>query len=142
MKVLDNRISSLKDELSATVQKIKVLNNETAIKCMEDELVRLEKEIKYAEGQKQILAAKKPTDLKEIGKRLKHLFEHFNQAVKNQMDPVKKAKLFGLLFKQLPTYSELNLRTARNKPSTDVNPLFLFQNNPLFAAGTVSRMIF
>ncbi len=82
IKVLDNRISSLKDELSATVQKIKILNNQTAIKCMEDELAHLEKEIKHAEEQKRILTAKKPADLKEIGARLKHLFEHFDKAVK------------------------------------------------------------
>ncbi len=113
MKVLDSRISALKSELSATVQKIKILNNQTAIKCMGDELVRLEKEIKHAEEQKRILTVKKPTDLKEIGTRLKHLFEHFDKAVKNQMDPVKKAKLFGLLFNRAPTYSELDLRTAK-----------------------------
>ena len=136
IKILDGRISALKSELGATVQKIKVLNNETAIRYMEDELVRLEKEIKHAEDQKRILTVKKPIDLKEIGKRLKHLFEHFDQAVKNQMNPVKKAKLFGLLFNQAPTYSELNLRTAKNKSLTDMNPLFLFQNNPLFTSGT------
>ena len=135
-KVLDDRIAALRDELSATVQKIKVLSNERAIKCMEDELARLEKEIGHAEEQKRLLEAKKPADLKEIGARLKHLFEHLDQAVKKQMHPVKKARLFSLLFNQVPTWAELNLRTPEKDKLPDVSPLFLLGNQLAFTAGT------
>lgn len=103
---------------------------------MEDELVRLEKEISRTEKQKRLLMAKQPANLKEIGAHLKHLFEHFDQAVKNQMGSIKKARLFGLLFNQTPTYEELDLRTAKNKAFSDANPFLSLLNNQLFTAGT------
>ena len=121
---LDERIVNLRGELDATVQKIKVLSSETAIKCLEEELVRLEKEIGRAELQKQQLTTKKPRDLKEIARKLKHVLEHFDQAVKEQMDPIKKAKLFSLLFDHIPTYKNLAVGAAGGTVFTGVSPLF------------------
>ncbi len=121
---LDEHVAVLKGELDETIQKIKVLSNETAIKCMEEELVRLEKEINHTELQKQQLTTKKPRDLKEIGRKLKHVFEHFDQAVRQQMDPIKKARLFGLLFDQMPSYNDLSSCVAGKATFAGVNPLF------------------
>ena len=75
-------------------------------------------------------------DLEEIGHRLKHIFEHFNKIAKNQMNPVKKARLFGLLFDQLPTYNDLDLRTDSIMTFTGVNPLFMFKNSLSISSGT------
>ena len=111
----------------------------TAIKCMEDELVRLEKEINHAEGQKQALSAKKPRDLKEIGQRLKHVFEHFDQATRKLMCPVKKARLFGLIFDRPPTYDDLDFRTAPAIDFTGVNKLFAPKQMALVASGALGR---
>ena len=135
IKRFDKRVAGLRAELDATVQKIKVLNNQTAIKCMEDELVRLEKEISHVEQQKQALTTKKPMDLKEIGRRLKHIFEHFDQAAKNQMNPVKKARLFSLLFDRPPTYDDLDFRTPGSATFTGVNPLFMLKNSLFITSG-------
>ena len=101
----------------------------------EDELVRLEKEISHVEQQKQALTAKKPMDFKEIGRNLKHIFEHFDQAAKKQMNPVKKARLFSLLFDQSPTCNDLDFRTPDSAAFIGVNPLFMLKNSLVIASG-------
>ena len=133
---LDKRILSLQNELNATVQKIKILESVTAIKCLEEELVRLEKAISYAVAEKQALVNKKPLDLKDFGRKLKHLYEHFGEVARQQIDPVKKARLFSLLFDQPPTYADLDLGTAQKSAFLGVNSLFLPQNIALSSAGT------
>ena len=133
---LDKRILGLQSELDATVQKIKLLNSPTAIKCLEEELVRLEKALSHAKAQKQTLATKKPLSLGDLGRKLKHLYEHLDEVIKQQMDPVKKARIFSLLFDRSPTYTDLDLGTTPKSIFTGVNPLFLLQNNLVSSAGT------
>ena len=131
----DNQILELKRELDNTIQKLKVLSSPTAIKCMEDELVRLEREVAGLEHQKQALKTKKPRDIKEIGQRLKHIFEHFDQAAKKLMCPVKKARLFALIFDKFPTANDLDVRTASSATLAGVNSLFLSKESGLLAPG-------
>ncbi len=125
---LDNRIASLQNEISSIVQKLKILNNESAIRHMETELERLEKTINSLKEQKQALIAQKPQDIKSIRTKLKHIVKHLNQALKQQMDPVKKARLFGLLFERPPTYEDLECQTPDSQIFTDVNALFQPKN--------------
>ena len=53
------------------------------------------------------------------------------------MDGIK-TRLVGLLFDKLPTYAQLNLRTADGLVLTDVNPIFLpkFEPTPYMAGQT------
>ena len=125
---LTNRISSLQNETEAIIRKLKILNNESAIRHMETELEKLEREIQSLEEQKQALEAKKPQDSKALCNKLKHVVKHLGEALQQQMNPVKKAQLFGLLFDRSPTYADLAGRTPDYSIFTDVNPLFLAKN--------------
>ena len=107
-----------------TIQKIKVLTNQTAIKYMEDDLVRLEKEIEDLKQRHQDLEAKKSLDLDKMKARLKHVVEHLGLHFKNQAHPLKKAKLFGLLFDNKPTYEDLEGGTRKSSLLQVLNPVF------------------
>ena len=125
---LDNRISALKSETENAVQKLKILNNESAIRHMETELERLEKETGALEAQKQRLKARKPEDTEVLCRKLKHVVKHLGEVARRQMDPIKKARFFSLLFDQPPTYADLAGQTPDSSIFTDVNPLFLVKN--------------
>ena len=121
---LDARILNLQNEITATVQKLKVLNNETAIKYMEEDLTGLERAIGELESQKLALAEEKPRDMKAFCKKVRHMVEHMEKILSQQMEPTKKAKLFGLLFDRPPTYADLAGGTAKKPVFTGVNALF------------------
>ncbi len=125
---LDNRISALQGETNNVIQKLKVLSNESAIKHMEMELERVEKETETLRIQKQTLAAQKPENIDTLCNRLRHVVKHLGEALQQQIDPVKKARLFDLLFDRSPTYADLAGQTPNSSILTDVNPLFLAKN--------------
>ena len=132
---LDNKASELQREVSSTIDKIKVLSSPTAIKCMEDELVRLEREAAQVQAKREEAEVQRPADLAETGRRLKHIFEHFDQAAKKLMCPAKKARLFGLIFDRPPTADDLDVRTAAGEVFAGVNLLFQPQTAALVASG-------
>ena len=135
VEFLDNKALELQQEVSSTVDKIKVLSSPTAIKCMEDELVRLEREVVQVKIKREEAERQKPADLGQTGRRLKHIFEHFDQAAKKLMCPAKKAKLFSLIFDNPPTADDLDFRTPPNGFLTGVNSLFQPKVMALVASG-------
>ena len=125
---LDSRISALKGETENAVQKLKMLNNESAIRHMEMELEKLEKETISLEAQRKDLEALKPENAEALCRKLKHVVKHLGEILQQQMNPVKKARFFNLLFDRPPTYEDLAGQTPSFSNLTDVNPLFLAKN--------------
>ena len=109
-----------------------MLDNESTIKYMENEIARLEQKTIQVEAQKQVPQMKKPYDIQRIKNKLKHMVEHLDETFRNQMDGIKKARLFGLFFNQLPTYAQLTGGTAGIPMLTDVNPVFLPKSESIF----------
>ena len=125
---LDNRIQTLQNEIDTVIQKFKILNNASAIRRMEEELEKLEREIDGLKEQKQALETKKPQDYKALCAKLKHFVKHLDAGFRRQMQPIKRAKLFDMLFDQPPTYEDLAGQTPGSPIFSSVNPLFLAKN--------------
>ena len=66
----------------------------------------------------------KPMDIGVVIARVKYFVENLDELVVKQIDPIKKAQVFGLIFKTLPTYDDLNGRNQNSPLFTGVNPLF------------------
>lgn len=128
-------MSELRSEIDTDLQKIKMLDSVSTIKYMEEDIARLEAETVKVESQKQVLILKKPHNISQIKAKLKHLLNHLDETLQSQMDGIKKARIFGLFFDKLPTYAQLNVRTASGLSFTDVNPIFLpkFEPTPYLA---------
>ncbi len=120
----DQQIEDLQGEISITVNKLKVLTSNTAIKFMEEDLMRLEKKIEELELQKTKLKAKKPRDITQLLTRAKYMVEHFDELVIKQIDPIRKAQFFSALFDKVPTYEDLKGGTQKTPLLSGVNSLF------------------
>jgi site-specific DNA recombinase len=121
---IDAKIKALKTQIGLAVEKLTFLNSEIAIKYMEEEINKLENEIKGLEFEKEKQAAKQPPNMNKILAIVTYFLEHLDYLLLQQKDPIIKAKLFGLLFKKLPTYEDLISGTPEFTPVIELNQLF------------------
>ncbi len=124
----DERIQALENEATITVGKLKVLSSDTAIKYMEEDLLKIEKEINNLKQQKEAMKNKKPLDIGKAKARIKYFVEHLDELLKKQIDPIKKAQFFGVIFNQVPTYEDIKSRTQKTPQFSGVNSLFTLAN--------------
>jgi hypothetical protein len=122
--VLDTRITSLKAEVRTVVDKIKVLSSDTAIKYMEEDIMKLEQQIVTLSDQKTQEQEEKPTDMRTIMDYISFFVKHLDYLLLKQIDPAKKASFFGVLFNQAPTYEDLICETQNVSQITGINELF------------------
>ena len=59
---------------------------------------------------------------------VKYFLEHLDYLLLQQIDPIKKANFFGLLFDKTPTYAEIESGTNLKSEITGLNELFRFKN--------------
>lgn len=82
---------------------------------MEEDLIKIEKEIKSLE-QGKVNTANKPVNMEQVMKYIEYFLEHLEELVLESQNPLKRAAYFGLLFDQTPTYEELLFRTPKLAP--------------------------
>ncbi len=121
---LDKHIKSLQMEAEATIGKIMLLTNPTAITYLEAEIEKIHQQITKLEKEKKQMKQQKPINIERILARVRFFMENFDALLIRQQDPHKKAQLFGVLFNQLPTYEDLNYGTQKTPLFTGVNPVF------------------
>ena len=124
---ISSQISDLHSEASVTVGKLKVLTSDTAIKYMEEDLMRIESDIQKLEAKKAELKGKKPLDFSRVMARARYFVEHLDELLIQQIDPVKKAQFFGLLFNKTPNYEEIKCGTPQKGL---LHPLLEIIKNP------------
>ena len=92
-----------------------------------EQLEEIDVKIKQLSLKKIELESKKPINIKAVIARVKYFVEHLDELVLQQIDPIKKAQFFGLLFDQVPTYEEIKGRTPQNMR---LHPIFEAIKNP------------
>jgi site-specific DNA recombinase len=135
LQAFDTRIEELHQQASLTVEKIKVLSSSTAIKYMEEDLMKIEKQVEVVSAKKAELENRKPAEINKVIARIKYFVEHLEELLLKQIDPIKKAQFFGTIFDQAPTYLDLKGRTQKTPLFTGVNPLFALANNSYTSFG-------
>ena len=123
-RTIEKHIESLRSEAEATMDKIMLLSNPTAITYLESQIEKIQNDITRLEKEKQQLKQKKPIDIDRILARVRFFLENLDLLLLKQEDPHKKAQLFGVLFDQLPTYDELGDGTPKTPLFTGVNSVF------------------
>lgn len=121
---IDDRIRELKTDAMATVAKIRVLSSSTAIKFMEEDLMRIEQQIQDLTAEKARKEAAKPADINTILKRVRYFVAHLDKLVFEQDDPIRSARLFAILFNRMPTTEDLNCGTPKTPLYEGVNSVF------------------
>jgi site-specific DNA recombinase len=96
----------------------------SAQQYLNEELGDIDKQIKQLSLERMQMEAKKPMNIDHIIARVRYFVENLDELVVKQIDPVKKAQFFGLIFRTLPTYDDLGGRNQKTPLFTGVNPLF------------------
>jgi site-specific DNA recombinase len=126
---LTDRIAELQQDVANTLDKIRVLSSPTTIKFMEDDLVRIEKQIKDLTAEKERKEAARPADLERILARARHFVENLDELIIKQIDPVKKARFFRAIFDRMPSSDDLDIRNTETPLFTGVNQFFQLLKN-------------
>ena len=121
-KLIEQR-SALEAQIRVTVDRMKVVSSETALKYMEDDIVDAEKQIKELDSQ---LANKDEDEvnIEQILQYAKYLLKHLSEVVLDLSNPLRKAAFFGVIFNTMPSYADLDFETHKNSPLPGVNGLF------------------
>ena len=96
----------------------------SAQKYVNEELEDIDIQIKRLALERTNMESKKPMDIDKVLERIRKFSENIGQAIAQQGSDIKKAQLFGLLFKTLPTYEDLTFRNRKTPLFTGVHPVF------------------
>ena len=66
---------------------------------------------------------------------VKYFLENLDKLLVKQIDPIKKAQLFGVIFNRLPKYEEIKTGNKNMSLITGVNELFLALNSGISTYG-------
>ena len=125
---IETRIKELQGQVQMLVDKIKFLNSETAIKYIEEDILKTEQEIRTLTEERDRRTTEKPVDFAVIKQYLKYFLQHMEDLLIKQIDPIKKANYFGLLFNVAPTYQEIVSGSEKIGFSPKLNELFRLKN--------------
>jgi hypothetical protein len=131
---LTSRLTALRAQVLATVDKIKLLSSQTAIKYMEEDIVELEQQIEEIETQIEVKKAEQPISFDVVLKYAKYFLQHIDSLILQQSDSVKKADFFSVIFDKTPTYAEIASVTNEEEQNawslTGLNELFRIKKDP------------
>ena len=132
--VLTARLTTLQAQVLATVDKIKLLSSQTAIKYMEEDIMKLEEQIADVGAQIERKKAEEPISFDVVLQYTKYFLQHIDYLLLQQSDPVKKADFFSVIFDKTPTYAEIDSLTSENNQNvwdlTGINELFRIKKDP------------
>lgn len=129
----DERITQLKTQAKMTVDKIKFLTSEVAIRYMEQDLIKAEEEMAQLMIEKEKTDQEKPTEAKVIMAYIKYYLEHMEELLLEGSDPIFKANCFGVLFDKAPTYTEIDSGTPDLASCIALNEIFIRSQGKLAA---------
>ena len=127
------RRQELETEIRLTVDKMKLVSSETALKYMEEDIMKLEQQIDGLKTKKEESLAKNTLDMPTILTYIKYFMEHLYELLIDHCNPLLKADYFGVIFDQVATYSEIKSGTHNPGQITGINELFRLAktNEPL-----------
>ena len=114
---------ALEAQIRVTVDRMKVVISETAIKYMEEDIVNAESQMKELDSQ---LAnkAESTVDIDLVLQYAKYLLKHLSEILLDLCNPLRRAAFFGAIFNEMPTYQDLLFETHEKSPLPGVNELF------------------
>ena len=128
-KKLEERRAELETQISAVIDRMKMVSSETVIKRMEEEVIMIEKQI--TELQVSDESPAKTVDIEVVLKYARYLVEHLPDILLHLRNPLRKAAFFGAIFNEVPSYEDLVGGTQKTAQIPGVNELFsveMFEN--------------
>lgn len=116
----------LQGQIRATVDRMRVVSSETALKYLEQDIVSVEQELVQVDEE----IAKQPdlqAEFEQVLQYAKYILEHLSEMLLDLSNPLRKAAFFGAIFNQVPTYPQIDLRSKEKSSLPEVNELFLIR---------------
>lgn len=130
---IDQKITELKTQAKMTVDKIKFLTSEVAIKYMEEDLVKTEQQITGLLAEKQRVEQEKPADARIVMAYIEYFLKHMDNLLLEGSNPMDRAGYFGVLFDKAPTYAEIDSETRDLAYCVKLNEAFIRSQGKLAA---------
>jgi site-specific DNA recombinase len=118
------RREDLEAQIKAIVDKMKLISSEIAIKYMEGDLMKLEQDIKDLDTKKEVIEAREPVDMPTILTYVKYFVIHLKELLVDHCNPILKAKYFGVIFDEVPSYDEIACGSTNISEIPGVNEIF------------------
>ena len=130
---IDTRITQIKTQAKLTADKIRYLTSEVAIKYVEEDLVKADKEIAGLIKEREKTIPEQQTDMRLVMAYVKYFLEHMEDLLLQSPDPIARANYFGVLFDTAPTYQELYSGTHELAECIKLNEAFAYEQSNLAA---------
>jgi hypothetical protein len=118
------RREELETQIRVIVDKMKLVSSETAIKYMEEDLVKLERQIENLKTKKEEQTAQEPINMPVVLTYVQYFMEHLYELLIHTCNPLTRAEYFGVMFDVVPTYQEIKDGTQNASLITGINELF------------------
>jgi transcription elongation factor Elf1 len=119
-----NRRQQLEAEMRDIYDRLKIVSSETMIKLMEEDIMKLEAQVKdlsqESESEIEQIEAQIPDNLTYV----KYFKEHLKELLIEHFNPVMRAHYFGVIFDEVPAFSEIKDGTANISKIPGVNEIF------------------
>ena len=121
---IDLRIANLREQIRQSIDKIKFLSSTTAIKYMEDDIEKMESEIKELNNKRETTEPQTASDFEKACAFVRYFLEHLDELLLHYDNPTQQARYFGVIFNQAPTYADIESGTPDLSKIKGVNSIF------------------
>lgn len=119
---LTERRQELETQITAVIDRMKMVTSATVIKHMEEEVVAIEKQMVELDNTNSKSA--ETVDIKVVLQYARYLTEHLADLLLHLRNPIRKAAFFGAIFNKVPSYEDLVGGTQKTAQIPGVNELF------------------
>ena len=120
----DKKREELEAQMRVTVDKMRLVSSPTAIRYMEGDLIKLEQQVNDLDARKDEQETGGSIDMPTILTYIKYFVEHLKDLLIDHSNPILRARYFGVLFDQVPSYAIINGGTPEIEKIPGVNELF------------------
>ena len=120
----DKKRTEYEAEIRTIVDKMKVVSSATALKFMEEDIARLEGQINDLDSRGNENELTEGVEMNVILTYLKYFVEHMKDLLIDHCNPILRARYFGVIFDQVPSFAEIDCGTTPIKNIPGVNELF------------------
>ena len=119
-----NRHEELEAQMKVIVDKMKIISSETALKYMEEDLMKLEVQLQDLDNHNDQQASSESRSIPDMLTYVKYFMKHMKDLLIDHCNPVMRAHYFGVIFDQVPNFAEIKDGSANISQIPGVNELF------------------
>ena len=127
-KLRAKKREELEAETRVIVDKMRLVSSPTAIKYMEEDLTKIEQQISNLDTRVDEQETGGSVDMPTMLTYIKYFVEHLKDLLIDHCNPILRARYFGIIFDQVPSYAEIAGGTTEIEKIPGVNELFKLLN--------------